>query len=417
MFWYSLKDYVGWFVLVLSVIVLVYWGIQDSSVRGISIAVGKDSEVNLHAAEALKRHIEATTDVTVTLVPANGSQDARKLVVQGNADFAILLPQLMPDLGDLRVLAPIADHYLHLLLKPTLAVTQGSDLQDRTLALGSMDSDAYQLAVELLARQGLAISDIKVSNKDAIAMLVDDTLDGAVALLPAGDTIARQVLDKQVGRLAHWPAQSALVFQNGLLESRVIPGALYAAEHADYQAIYVASMLVAHHSTARKALDVAREALQSPQTAVVLAPFLSDADHFGAIKSWNLVPRAGGEDPREAHLARQWIIGLSALLALLAGVFLWVRNRQIQRVMQIESQHRQIVQWLHHLRNLEGEALADRDPNHLQHFLEQLSLLKGKVEGGLLEFDESNRSLLMTVLSESNALMNRLHLARLSHDR
>jgi TRAP-type uncharacterized transport system substrate-binding protein len=425
MYWYSIKEYIGWFVLVFALSGIIYFGAQENEIGSITIAVGKDSEVNKEAAEAIKKYLQSETGITVNLNYTNGSLDSRSLLLEGQADFAIVMPSLLPDFKGVSAITPVADHYLHLLGKPGNTITSKADIAGKLIAVGSVDSDSNSVAVDLLKKLGVAVKDMEFSYKSVDSLIVDPAVEGAITLAKAGDFSVQQVLSKSEAVLTDFPGLEKLVFSESLLEKGLLPQGIYQQadkEAAAYSAIRMISVLVAHENTPAPVIAAVNDALNSDDGRFVLSGYLVNAGSPELSKSWQVLPKAiSATSQKEAvwlgvFSTKEFAL-LCAVLCLIAGFYLWHRNQNLHRLRLIQAQQKQIVFWLQQLRTLEGEAVADRDPNHIQHFLEQLQLVKSKVEVALIEYEESNRNLLDIVLNESNALMNRLHMAKLSVQR
>lgn len=213
---------------------------EDGSPRELVIVTGPATGIYHALGSALGRLLESGGVVdSAVVIPTEGSvANARRISgLDGGADLAFLQSDTPVD-SDVRLIAPLYDEVLHILISARVAddVAGVDDLNDRRLSLGTARSGTRQVAQAVLRHFRVEPgADLALSPEETVAGLVDGSIDAAFLLsaIPS-PTIRRLTESGAVRFLSLGDAQEigneadALALVEPRLTAFTIPRATYA---------------------------------------------------------------------------------------------------------------------------------------------------------------------------------------------
>ena len=143
----------------------------------IRIATASRGSFYFDIGNALSRYLEESVRRPVEIVQTGGSLDNLKLLVEGDADLAIIEASAFPVDG-IGVLSPLFSEFLHVVVRRSSGITSVADLDGARIALGEPGSAMRQDALRVLDHYRIDAQNIVDGSVEAL--LADDSIDAAM---------------------------------------------------------------------------------------------------------------------------------------------------------------------------------------------------------------------------------------------
>jgi TRAP-type uncharacterized transport system substrate-binding protein len=378
-------------------------------------------------AEGARHHL----DIALTTDEHGALEELEEVDSPSENRFALVVGGATTrDYPHVRMVAPVAKEYLHLLVKPELAEKGIFGLRGKRIALGPATTASHHIARDVLNfvgspytvetkgegysidpmthEQGVReLARIAVLEGPARAEAVARLPDAVLFLAPLPSPLARQLVTGFGYRLAPLPFADAygldrlnppsaegVRVDRAMLTPGVIPAYTYGSDPAepakDCPTICAPLILVAQERSDPQAVSFLIETIyESPLTSAIRPPALNE--------QVSAFPRHAGTErylhrndplltPEAAYKFGTLAGGIGAFLSGAVAVYGYLRLRHLSR---FESYYREIEQIELIARGLEDDPAAPTDVPSLRAYLEErLAALKCKVlnefaEGGL----------------------------------
>ena len=229
--------------------------------RELVIATGPETGTYHALGLALGRLLEEHGVVdSVTVIPTDGSVANMQLIskLEGGADLAFIQSNA-PAHGDARLIAPLYDEVLHILVRDEISADINSleDLSGRRVSLGATASGTRQIAERVLGHFRVEPGeDLAIDEAGVAEGLSDGSIDAAFILTAIPSTTVEQLAQLDVVRfLSLGDAQEfgneadALALVNPSLHATHIPRSTYVRlPQRPIRTVAVAALLVAQRS-------------------------------------------------------------------------------------------------------------------------------------------------------------------------
>ncbi len=235
--------------------------VEDEDRHELVIATGAKSGTYHALGLALGRLLEEQGIVdSVTVISTDGSAANMQLIssAEGGADLAFIQSNA-PAHGDARLIAPLYDEVLHVLVSKDASAEISSieDLSGRRVALGAAASGTRQVAERLLEHfQVEPAEDLAIDDPGVVAGLTDGSIDAAFILTAIPSTTVEELAQLDAVRFLSLgdPQESgneadALALVNPSLHATNIPRSTYGRlPQRPIRTVAVAALLVAQRS-------------------------------------------------------------------------------------------------------------------------------------------------------------------------
>ncbi|MBI1290313.1 hypothetical protein GC173_03605 [bacterium] len=260
-----------WFAIagaVLVVVGLVLW-FSERGPRSWNLSItGGDELGTRHRLATILAHESQAGDVTLTVKPTQGSEEALELVDKGTLDLALVQGGLKAG-TNVRQVAALYPEPLHLLVRPEIAEQGLAGLEGKRINLGSKGSGTRKLATEVLAFAGMAAGRDFVDEAagyDALQKMPPESLpDGIFAVLSIPADLATWFVRERGYRLMEIPFAEALAYRDFSVSSARIPFMTYSVDppvpDRDLRTVGNQLLLIANKDVDAKAVDQVLQAL------------------------------------------------------------------------------------------------------------------------------------------------------------
>lgn len=161
---------------------------------------GAYHDVGAYLVETMQQHTGRAIDLLVT----EGSTDNYERLLQGQVEVALLQATAVRG-GRVSVIAPLYHEAVHLLVRQTSNIQQLSDLRGKVVAIGADESGTHQATRILLSYLDDENATWQLRSIDWQAAVLDPDVDAAFAVIRAGHTRLREILESGEFRLISLP--------------------------------------------------------------------------------------------------------------------------------------------------------------------------------------------------------------------
>ena len=421
---YNLRYWLSWIVLAGIAAAVIYWGfVYETDPRTMRVAVDAEQAGHGEFGAALKRNVERETDYRVQLLRADGPDDSRSRVLDGNADVAIV--QLgSVNLRNLAAVTPLWDEYIHLFVRQGSGIEAMADLAGRGVAIGPEDSANRAGARALLAYHGLEPGDLSDASARPGDLVGDDGLDAAIAIGGLTDPALRRLMATGDFDLLPIAGTDGFAFNHRHYRAAAIPTGVYPAGRSPQPAQSLAVPSVDAVMVARPDLHdgMVTAAVEVTRSADMRARFpgLVDRDPL-ADPVWRALPlhpaaeEAYAGAPQlttPAGLARvlvdhaAWLL-LLVIIVPLAGYQFW-RHRRHHQETHTYGVRREIERLFQEVSRLEATQREARDVRVLQEHLNEINNIQMKAMKLALGTPIAESSLFLAFLQQARAVSQQI---------
>ncbi|KAA3609038.1 MAG: hypothetical protein DWQ01_10675 [Planctomycetota bacterium] len=257
--------------------------------REIRIAAAEPGGLYAKIASALKPELEALTGRPVRLLDTQGSQENCHLLLQGEAELAILQAGSFP-VAELASVAPLYREPVHLVVRKNRGIDRFQDLAGKTVLLGR-EASGMQASARMLLRYFELEEEIqRVPPAYFMELLERDSLDAAIITTGSLNPDLRHLLHQPEFALLEIPQGQAISTLHAFFTPMSISQGLYQGNppvpDRDLPTVGTTSLLACRSDASGLLVEATLQALLETNIRLEF-PTLLDQE---AIRNWDLVP-------------------------------------------------------------------------------------------------------------------------------
>ncbi|MFN0054617.1 MAG: TAXI family TRAP transporter solute-binding subunit [Planctomycetales bacterium] len=381
-----------WMALLMLAILLasvaVWYFSRDTLPSRIRIATSPEGGLYHRVGTLLKPVLEKKLGRPVELIPTRGSVDNQWMLLQGEADLAILQDGAIDSHG-MVVVAPLYHDVIHVLVRREGGLRAIDDFEGHNIALGPVGSGMRQTALLLLGHYGMTAEQLGQNDRYFGDLSDDPTLEGAIITTGFLNEDLHRVMDTRQFDLLPIRDAESLSIHHPYLFPKLIPTGVFEG-HPPVPETPISSLATTAYLGAREGTSnlLVRRALAAlyehdlRQSIPTLLP-LSEARRTTL---GNLHPAARNYfDPfGGVELLSNLLESLSAvkelLFALFAGMYLvwdrWRRIKEREERAAIGLLKERLDEFLLETVRLEQAQMETDDPGQLREHLDAVTRVK-----------------------------------------
>ena len=236
---HPIKEHINIFgpalLLILAGFVLAYQFIKPAPPTHIRMATGSPSGA-YHLYGQHYAELFAKENITIEIVPTEGSIDNISLLEKGDVDIAFVQSgtSTSENSADLRALGSLYYEPIWVFLRKDSQIRHLSDLKAKRISVGAEGSGTYPVAMSLLEDNGISTETASIDNMDneaAASALMNGSIDAAFFIASPKAAIVDKLLKSQTVALMDFERADAYTRLHRHLSSVVLPQGVIDMQH------------------------------------------------------------------------------------------------------------------------------------------------------------------------------------------
>ena len=415
-------------VTFLLIVSLLTWFLQREPVPGqIRIATGAAEGLYFKVGATIQAALEKRIRSSVSLRETDGSAENFRLLVEGDADLALVQGGSVP-IENVRVITPLFREFVFVIVRKGLGIESVWELAGRKVCLGPPGSGNRDAALKVLRHFGVAETQLEGETQTSFEVLEhDDSVEAAIVAAGIEHPALRRLL--ATNRFEILPLRSAVALElvHPFFRNVEIPRGLF-AEHPSVPAesmptiattaylvcredassdLVQATLATIHEESLRLKIPTLIERSEAPQwTATTMHPtakrYFNPEDDIGAM----------------VNVMEAVVASKELLFAIGAGIYLlWIRWRRLKEKELEAVVHRQkkrLDQFLTETLQIEKNQAQATDIDQLQELVDAVTRIKLRALQELTEEELRGNQEFSIFLDQCSQLIGRIQLRMLS---
>jgi len=415
-------------VTFLLIVSLLTWFLQREPVPGqIRIATGAAEGLYFKVGATIQAALEKRIRSSVSLRETDGSAENFRLLVEGDADLALVQGGSVP-IENVRVITPLFREFVFVIVRKGLGIESVWELAGRKVCLGPPGSGNRDAALKVLRHFGVAETQLEGETQTSFEVLEhDDSVEAAIVAAGIEHPALRRLL--ATNRFEILPLRSAVALElvHPFFRNVEIPRGLF-AEHPSVPAesmptiattaylvcredassdLVQATLATIHEESLRLKIPTLIERSEAPRwTATTMHPtakrYFNPEDDIGAM----------------VNVMEAVVASKELLFAIGAGIYLlWIRWRRLKEKELEAVVHRQkkrLDQFLTETLQIEKNQAQATDIDQLQELVDAVTRIKLRALQELTEEELRGNQEFSIFLDQCSQLIGRIQLRMLS---
>jgi len=415
-------------VTFLLIVSLLTWFLQREPVPGrIRIATGAAEGLYFKVGATIQAALEQRIRSSVSLRETDGSAENFRLLVEGDADLALVQGGSVP-IENVRVITPLFREFVFVIVRKELDIDSVWELAGRKVCLGPPGSGNRDAALKVLQHFGVDETQLEGETHSSFEVLEnDDSVEAAIVAAGIEHPALRRLL--ATNRFEILPLRSAVALElvHPFFRNVEIPRGLF-AEHPSVPAesmptiattaylvcredassdLVQATLATIHEESLRLKIPTLIERSEAPRwTATTMHPtakrYFNPEDDIGAM----------------VNVMEAVVASKELLFAIGAGIYLlWIRWRRLKEKELEAVVHRQkkrLDQFLTETLQIEKDQAQATDIDQLQELVDAVTRIKLRALQELTEEELRGNQEFSIFLDQCSQLIGRIQLRMLS---
>lgn len=378
------------FTVIICALIITWFVTRDTLPREIRIATAVPGGLYYKFGEVFKEAFEADTGRDVVLLKTNGSQENKRLLLDGSADLAFLQAGSI-SMDELSGIVPLWPDVIHMVIRKGRGIKMVNDLAGKNIVIGRKESGMWKSAEKILAHYDIPLESIGSKEGHFTDLKKNSKLDGAIVttgllnpdlkgLCQTGKFELIDILDCDAISTRHSYFSSYIIPRGFFCEGpplpakdiRTVAAMTFLASRRDMSDTVVLSALATLYSHDLRADDKVPTLIKRDEASKweIFPMHESSKSYFTPYEGIDLVAKfmdslAGAKE---------------LLFAMGAGLYvLWKRRtyrRQKRIELEIETQRKLLDKYLEETFVVERKQMAEESVRLLKEYLDEVTNTK-----------------------------------------